>query len=51
MVENNAYESMFLVPRSQWLLDQVARSANMTVVATCLENLGKDLLLLSQSEL
>jgi hypothetical protein len=35
---------MFAVPRSQWLLDQAARFAQMTEVATSLEALGRDLL-------
>ena len=51
VIEDNAFQSMFLVPRSQWLFDQAARSASMTDVATCLENLGEELLLFRRSNL
>ena len=51
LIENNAYETMFLVPRSRWLMDQVDRSASIVEVATCLEKLGKELLFFRQSEL
>ena len=51
MIEDNAFQSMFLVPRSQWLFDQAARSASMTDVATCLENLGEELFLFRRSNL
>lgn len=50
LVEVNAYQAMFLVPRSQWLADQVARSARMIDVATCLEALGNELLAFRQHQ-
>ena len=45
LVDVNAFQVMFLVPRSQWLADQAARSARMIAVATCLEALGHELLI------
>lgn len=44
LVELDAFQSMFVVPRSQWLADQAARSARMIAVATSLEALGHELL-------
>ena len=43
LVEVDAYQAMFVVPRSQWLADQAARCANMIAVATSLEALGHEL--------
>ncbi len=48
LVEADAYQAMFLVPRSQWLADQVARSARMIAVATCLDALCHELLIFRQ---
>ncbi len=50
LVEVNAFQAMFLVPRSQWLADQAARSASMIAVATCLEALGHELLAFRQHQ-
>ena len=38
----DAFQAMFAVPRSQLLVDQAARFAQMTEVAACLEALGRD---------
>ncbi len=43
LVEVDAFQAMFVVPRSQWLADQAARSARMIAVATSLEALGHEL--------
>ena len=48
LIEVDAYQAMFLVPRSQWLADQGARSARMIAVAASLETLGHELLVLRQ---
>ena len=48
LVEVNAFQAMFVVPRSQWLVDQAARSARMIAVATCLDALGHELLVFRQ---
>ena len=40
--DGNAFQAMFAVPRSQLLVDQAARFAQMTEVAECLEALGRD---------
>jgi len=40
--DGDAFQTMFAVPRSQWLVDQAARFAQMTAVAACLEGLGRD---------
>lgn len=48
-VEVDAFRTMFLVPRSQWLADQTARSARMIAVTTSLEALGHELLLFRQN--
>ena len=45
LVEVNAFQAMFAVPRSQWLADQAARSSRMIAVATSLEALGHELLI------
>lgn len=47
-LEVDAFQAMFLVPRSQWLADQAARSARMIEVAASLEALGHDLLVFRQ---
>jgi predicted dehydrogenase len=44
LVEVDAFQAMFVVPRSQWLAGQVQRSACMIAVATSLETLGHELL-------
>ena len=43
LLEVNAFQAMFMVPRSHWLADQAARSSRMIAVATCLEALGHEL--------
>jgi hypothetical protein len=48
MVEVDAFQAMFQVPRSQWLADQAARSIRMIAVATSLEALGQELLVFRQ---
>jgi len=48
LVEVDAFQAMFVVPRSQWLADQAARSARMIAVATSLEALGHELLVFRQ---
>jgi hypothetical protein len=40
--DGDAFQAMFAVPRSQWLVDQAARFAQMTEVTACLEALGRD---------
>jgi len=50
LLEVNAFQAMFLVPRSQWLANQATRSARMIAVATCLEALGHDLLAFRQHQ-
>ncbi len=49
--EVDAFQAMFVVPRSQWLADQAARSARMIAVATSLEALGHELLVFRQHHL
>ncbi|MDB4683913.1 Gfo/Idh/MocA family oxidoreductase [bacterium] len=44
LAEGDAFQAMLVVPRSQWLADQTARSARMIAVATSLEALGHELL-------
>ena len=44
LVEIDAYQAMFAVPRSQWLADQAARNARMIAAAKSLETLGHELL-------
>lgn len=44
--EGNAFRAMFMVPRAQWLMDQVERSARIIKVTASLEALGHDLLVL-----
>ena len=48
MVELDAFQAMFQVPRLQWLADQAARSIRMIAVATSLEELGHELLAFRQ---
>jgi len=50
LVDVNAFQVMFRVPRLQWLADQAARSARMIAVATCLEALGHELLAFRQNQ-
>ena len=45
LLEVDAFQAMFAVPRSRWLVDQAARSARMIAVATSLDALGHELLL------
>jgi predicted dehydrogenase len=48
-LEVDAFRTMFLVPRSQWLAEQAARSARMIAVVTSLEALGHELLFFRQN--
>jgi hypothetical protein len=48
LIEADAFRAMFLVKRSHWLADQVARSASMIAVAHSLEALGRQLLFFRQ---
>jgi len=50
LLEVDAFQAMFLVPRSHWLANQAARSAGMIAVATSLEALGRELLVFRQHQ-
>jgi predicted dehydrogenase len=48
LLEVDAFQAMFSVPRSHWLTDQAARSAGMIAVTTSLEALSHELLAFRQ---